>query len=71
LAHADLRDQLDKITSPALLIAGLRDEVTTPADALFMRDRIAQATYVEIDAAHLSNIEAAGQFTCHLQDFLQ
>lgn len=71
LADADLRGQLARITAPTLLIAGLRDEVTTPADARFMLDHIAHASYAGIEAAHLSNLEAPQQFTDLLLAFLQ
>lgn len=70
LAHADLRAQLGAIGTPTLLIAGAHDPVTSVADAFFMRDRIAGALCVELDASHLSSVEAAADFTRCLQDFL-
>ena len=70
LAQADLRPALRCIDTPTLLMAGLRDEVTTVADADFLRDQIPDAAGVTLDAAHLSNIEAASRFTQCLQDFM-
>lgn len=70
LAQADLRDDVARIATPTLLIAGLQDEVTTVADAHFLRERITGAVCVELDASHLSNIEAADAFTRQLQQFL-
>ncbi len=70
LADADLRAQLASIGSPTLLIAGGADPVTTVADADFMRERIAGARSVVLQASHLSNIEAAESFTVSLRTFL-
>jgi len=70
LAEADLRQQIDGITLPTLLIAGAHDPVTTVDDARFMHARIAGAHYVEVPASHLSNIEAAAPFTAALAAFL-
>jgi 3-oxoadipate enol-lactonase len=66
----DQRESISRITAPTLAIAGLKDPVTTPADARYIVERIAGAQYVELDAAHLSNIEAAEHFTQALTHFL-
>lgn len=71
LADADLRPRLALIAAPTLLIAGTGDEVTTPAEARFMLGQIAHARYAEIEAAHLSNLEAPRQFTDLLRAFLR
>ena len=70
LADADLRSELAVIKAPTLLIAGLHDAVTTTAEARFMQDAIAGAQYAELDAAHLSNIEASADFNKLLLQFL-
>lgn len=70
LADADLRGALRDIDAPMLLIAGLRDEVTTVEDTRFMQERITGASCIELDAAHLSNIEAQAEFTSCLWSFL-
>lgn len=70
LAHTDLRDDIERIACPTLVIAGEHDPVTTVADARFMVDRIRGARLVTLDAAHLSNVEAAPAFTEALLNFL-
>lgn len=70
LGAADLRDQIQAIQVPTLLVAGRQDPVTTVDDAMFMRERIAGSQCVTLDASHLSNIEAAAEFTAQLRVFL-
>jgi 3-oxoadipate enol-lactonase len=48
---------------PALVIAGAHDRATPPADGKALADTLPGAKYVELDAAHLSNVEAHSQFT--------
>lgn len=66
----DQRDAIAAIKAPTLVIAGAHDASTPPAEGHFIVDRIAGARYVELDAAHLSNIEAAVDFNAALVDFL-
>ncbi|NLY27287.1 MAG: 3-oxoadipate enol-lactonase [Alcaligenaceae bacterium] len=70
LATADLRTDISRITVPVLVVAGLHDPVTTPADADFIACQIPGAQRVDLPASHLSNIEAAGQFNDALRAFL-
>lgn len=70
LAKADLRNQLSQITVPVLIIAGQKDPVTTVIDGQYMRDRIANAQLVEIDASHISNVEKPQDFNQALVRFL-
>ncbi|MGH9712982.1 MAG: 3-oxoadipate enol-lactonase [Candidatus Acidiferrales bacterium] len=67
----DQRETISRIAAPTLVIAGSRDTGTTPADARYITDRIPGAKCVELDAAHLSNIEAAKMFTATLLQFLE
>jgi len=67
---ADLRDEIARIEVATLIVAGKHDAVTTPADAAFAASKIRNAKTVELDASHLSNIEAAPAFTAALLDFL-
>jgi 3-oxoadipate enol-lactonase len=69
LAQADLRAQVSAIAVPTLLVAGRGDPVTTVDDARWLRDRIAGARCVELDASHLSNVEAQAAFNLHLMRF--
>ena len=66
----DQRETVSRIQKPTLVIAGTKDPVTTPEDGRFIAGKIPGARYVELDAAHLSNIEAAGEFTHALLKFL-
>ena len=67
---ADLREDIARIEVPTLIVAGKHDAVTPPADAAFVASKIRNAKVVELDASHLSNIEAAPAFTAALLDFL-
>ena len=66
----DCREQLGQIRAPTLVIAGTHDPATPPADGRFISQEIPGARYVELDAAHLSNIEAQDRFTSELAAFL-
>jgi 3-oxoadipate enol-lactonase len=67
---ADLRYMLGRIHAPTLVIAGADDLTTTPDDGHYLVDHIPNARYVELPAAHLSNIQAARAFTQALLQFL-
>ena len=62
-------DRLDSLDHPVLLIAGAQDAGTPAADMRLMHERIGGSAYLELDAAHLSNIEQAPAFTAALKDF--
>jgi len=64
------RQQLPSITIPTLVIAGDQDLSTPPADGRFIASQIPGARFIELSAAHLSNIEAADRFTQEVQEFL-
>jgi 3-oxoadipate enol-lactonase len=66
----DQRDALAAIAAPTLVIVGTQDGATPPADGRFLAERIPGARLVELDAAHLSNIEAAPAFNAALASFL-
>jgi 3-oxoadipate enol-lactonase len=63
LRDADLRPALRAIATPALVIAGRVDPVTTTADAGVLARGIAGAQAIELAASHFSNVEQADQFT--------
>jgi 3-oxoadipate enol-lactonase len=67
---ADLWPGIAGIRSPTLIIAGTHDPATTAADGRQMAERIAGARLVELDAAHISNVEAADAFTAEAIAFL-
>ena len=67
---ADLRGELGSIRTPTLVIAGHADAATTPGDGRLVADGIPGARYLELPAAHISNLEAAEGFTAALAGFL-
>ncbi len=67
----DFRDALGTIAIPALVIAGTHDTSTSPADAAFLARQIPGARYLELDTAHLSNLEAPMDFNAAVLAFLQ
>ena len=66
----DQWDTVARIACPTLVIAGTHDASTPPAEGRKLAGRIAGARYVELDAAHISNVEAADRFTAELTAFL-
>ena len=63
-------DKIASIDLPTLFIAGAHD-VGTPAVAMQdMHRRVNGSQYVELDAAHVSNIERSEEFNQALGDFL-
>jgi 3-oxoadipate enol-lactonase len=62
LARADLSALVGHIRLPTLLIAGVHDPVTTVQDADRMAQAIGNARRVDLQASHISNIEAADAF---------
>jgi len=59
----DQRESIARITAPTMVIAGTHDAATPPAAGQFIAQQIPGARYVELDAAHISNVEAADRFT--------
>lgn len=56
-------EQIKTIQRPCLVISGTLDIATPPAMAQEIHAGIQNSKYVELDAAHLSNVEAATDFT--------
>jgi 3-oxoadipate enol-lactonase len=65
----DFREKLGKIRTPTLVISGTHDPATTPADGRFLADHIPLARYVELNAAHLCNVEDPDRFTREVTGF--
>ena len=66
----DQRASLAQIAAPTLVIAGTHDPAPTPAAARAWAAMIPNARFIELPAAHLSNIGAAGEFTQRVLGFL-
>jgi len=70
LRDADVRAELRRIGVPTLVVTGTHDVATPPADGAFIRERVAHARLLALDAAHLSSVEQAEAFTAGVVDFL-
>jgi 3-oxoadipate enol-lactonase len=70
LRDADLRADLSRVGAPSLVITGTHDPTTPATDGAWLAGTIAGAELVELDAAHLSNIERAEAFTEAVLTFL-
>ena len=71
IGDADLTAQIASIRLPVLVIAGLHDPVTPPSDAHLLEATIPGARLVALNAAHLSNVEAAVDFNREVLAFLR
>ena len=67
---ADFRKAVQAITTPTLVIYGDEDHSTSPDEARFLFNHIPGARALELQAAHISNIEAASAFTQGVLQFL-
>jgi 3-oxoadipate enol-lactonase len=70
IRDSDQRETIRRIKSPTLIISGTHDKAAPPAEGRKMAEAIAGARYVELDAAHISNVECAESFTSALTGFL-
>jgi len=66
----DQREDVARIAARTLVIAGKHDAAAPPSEGEFLAGRIPGARLVEIDAGHLSNIEAPDAFTATILPFL-
>lgn len=69
LRSADVFPGLGKITAPTLVISGRHDQSTPPERGEKIAAAINGASHVILDAAHVSNIERADDFTRTLVGF--
>ena len=67
----DFRDRLSLIKPITLVVSGTHDPVATPADGRFLAEHILECRFVEVPAAHISNIEAQIQFDREVLSFLR
>jgi len=66
----DYRERVSAIRTPTMAIAGRHDPATPPGDTRWVADQIAGSRFVELNASHLSNIEAHERFSAELGAFL-
>jgi len=66
----DQRETVRRAQAPVLVIAGTRDPATPPKLGMELASLIDGAKYVELDAAHLSNVEMPEAFSRAVLQFL-
>ncbi|HXK54996.1 MAG TPA: 3-oxoadipate enol-lactonase [Hyphomicrobiales bacterium] len=66
----DQRAGLSRIATPTLIVVGADDPATPPPMGEALHSAIAGSMLVSLKAAHLSNIEAAAEFTTTVLEFL-
>ena len=66
----DQRQSIRSIRKPVLVIVGAHDPAATPGDGRLIASSIPGARVVELDAAHMSNVEKAEAFTNAVIAFL-
>ena len=67
----DARKFFPEITCPVLIIGGTHDMAAPVAEFACVRDALKGATYLELNAAHLANIECESQYTQAVSQFLK
>lgn len=70
LRDADLQELIRGIRNPTLVIAGTHDAGTPPAAGQLIAERIPGAKYVELNAAHIANLEQTAEYNKTVLDFL-
>ncbi|HXM91268.1 MAG TPA: 3-oxoadipate enol-lactonase [Candidatus Dormibacteraeota bacterium] len=67
----DFWEKVGTIRAKTLVIAGTHDLSVPPTDAQKLAKQISEARYIELPAAHISNVEAASRFTDAVSAFLR
>ncbi|HEX2782806.1 MAG TPA: 3-oxoadipate enol-lactonase [Ilumatobacteraceae bacterium] len=70
LRDTDLRESAGSIGVPTMVIGGLSDQATPVEQARWLHEQISGSRLVELDAAHLSNLDRESEFTAALDGFL-
>lgn len=70
IRDADLRESAATIAVPTLVIGGTRDLATPIDQARWLHEQIAGSRFVELEAAHLGNLDSGAEFTAALDRFL-
>ncbi len=70
IRDADFRAEVPKIRVKTLVIASTQDKATPPEDGRYLAERILGSRYVELNTAHLSNVEMPKQFSEEVLKFL-
>ena len=70
MRDADLGADLPALGQPTLVIGGIHDTSTPPAEVRALAQAIPGARYCELDAAHLSNWAVPAEFNRAVAAFL-
>lgn len=70
LRDGDLRAMTASVSCPTLIVTGTHDLATPPEAGKWLGGQVAGSRVIELDAAHLSNVECAEQFNSAVQGFL-
>lgn len=70
IRDTDFRADIAKIRTDTLLVAGSQDKSTPLESGRYLAQQIPGSKYVELDAAHLSNVELPAQFSEEVLKFL-
>jgi 3-oxoadipate enol-lactonase len=70
LRDADLRDDAKQVKCRTLVVTGRCDVATPPALGRSLADTIPGARLIELEAAHLSNVERPEEFTAAVSGFV-
>ena len=70
LRDSDLRDAVGSIAVPTLVIGGVSDPAAPIQQARWLHEQITGSRLVELEAAHLSNLDRESEFTDALDQFL-
>jgi 3-oxoadipate enol-lactonase len=71
LRDGDLRDLAPRVQAPSLVVTGAQDVATPPSAGEWLVAAIPGARLLGLDAAHLSNVERAPEFTRAVLEFLE
>ena len=71
LRDADLRALASHVQAPSLVVTGTEDVATPPSAGEWLAAAMPGARLLELDAAHLSNVERAPEFTRAVLEFLE
>lgn len=66
----DFREGLQDVKNPVLVIVGDKDQAAPPEQSHFLAKHVQSGAVVALDAAHISNVEAADAFAQAVQRFL-
>lgn len=70
IRDANFRSEVSRIRPKTLVIAGTHDTSTPPEGCRFLAEQIPEAQYVELNAAHLSNVELPQRFNEEVLRFI-